>query len=433
MYGGTKSELERLVKDANDYKESIGEVGDLSSENFADVIDAINAVQRKMGITGATAEEAMGTIEGSVNMAKSAWEDWVTGLGRDDADMGALTDNLIESIGAVANNLGPVVSRIAGSLMQNLPSALSEAATAIAPALAEVFAGLFNTVTSSLGLDIQIEPQQLMDMFNGIKEALAPLAETVLPAIQSFIEAVWPSISEFAETILPPLVDFLSQLAATLLEMAETILPPIIEFLTPIVEKFTELATWLLEQLQTAFEDLQPAIEGIQGFLEGVAGAAQRVIEFFQGIIDKVGEVASAIANSPVGQFVGGAVDFVGGILGFARGGFTSGPYIAGEDPRYPNEAVISFNPAYRAQNLRYWQMAGHMLGATSATMASTTAAGSGGGTVIDLSGITYAPKVEVRGNASREDIVAALRQDREEFADFLEEVVAGRMEAAYA
>lgn len=446
-YGGTKTELQRLVKDANDYKESIGEVGDLSSDNFADVIQAINAVQRKMGITGTTALEAATTIEGSVNTMRASWDNWLTGLGRDDADMGELTEQLIESVGNVAKNVGPVVQRIARSLAGALPGALSSAVQAVAPAVSEVIAGLLNTAFSTLGIDMQVDPQQILDMFTGLIETVRPLAESVLPpivdfltqlansvfpAIQSFVEAIWPPLSTLIETIMPPLAEFLSQLLGTLMTFAQTVLPPILEFLTPIVEKVMQLATWLLQQLQSAFENLAPVLEGIQGFFEGVAGVVQDVVTWVGDLIGKLGEVGDAIANSPIGQFVGGAAGFVGGLLGFARGGFTSGPYVAGEDPRYPNEAVISFNPAYRAQNLRYWQMAGHLLGATSASMAPATAAASGGGTVIDLSGMTYSPRVEVRGNASKDDIVAALRQDREEFADFLGEVMAGRAEVAY-
>ena len=46
---------------------------------------------------------------------------------------------------------------------------------------------------------------------------------------------------------------------------------------------------------------------------------------------------------------------------------------------------------------------------------------------------MTYSPRVEVRGNASEDDIVAALRKSQAEFGDFLSEVLAGRAEVAYA
>ena len=149
---------------------------------------------------------------------------------------------------------------------------------------------------------------------------------------------------------------------------------------------------------------------------------------FLGDLVSLAGQAAGAIAD-----LAGGAIGAIGGFLGFAHGGFTTGPYIAGEDPRYPNEAVISFNPAYRAQNIRYWQMAGHMLGASPAVAAATTAGGGGGGAVYDFSGMIFAPKVEVRGNASKDDIIAAIRACEAEFVDTVKDMLARDAEDAYA
>lgn len=71
----------------------------------------------------------------------------------------------------------------------------------------------------------------------------------------------------------------------------------------------------------------------------------------------KAAAAALAAAGTPNGS--GGAKVNPG----FATGGFTSGPSVAGEDPRYPTEAVISFNPAYRDENIGYLMKAAEMLG----------------------------------------------------------------------
>ena len=78
-YGGTKTEMERLIADANKVKEANGEMADLSIDSFADVTEAIHIIQEEMGITGTTAKEAASTIEGSVNSAKAAWDNFLTG------------------------------------------------------------------------------------------------------------------------------------------------------------------------------------------------------------------------------------------------------------------------------------------------------------------------------------------------------------------
>lgn len=459
MYGGTKSELERLVADA---EKLTGQA--LDPSKFSDVITAIHAVQENLGITGTTALEASTTIEGSVNSAKAAWENWLVGLGRSDADMGALTDQLVESIGNVAKNVGPVVVRIGSSIVSALPGALSGAAAALAPVLSEALAGAWNVAVQALGaVGIplpSVDASQVMAAAQQVVSTIKPMLDVVGPAISrvvneaipplvSAVSAILPALVSIASVVLPPILNVISALLPIVIQVANVVggalvvaaqaLAPIlgivltaISAILPVVEAITgplsAIVNALLPPLSSLLMSLSGPISTVTGLFSGFVGVIQSIVGWLGSLISKVGEAAAAIANSPVGQFVGGAMSF----LGFATGGFTSGPGIVGEDPRYPTEAVISFNPAYRAQNVRYWQMAGHMLGALSPASTAASAA-AGGGTVIDLSGMTYSPRVEVRGNASRDDIMSALRQSQAEFADFLQEVLAGEAEVSYA
>jgi phage-related protein len=82
-YGGTQTEMQRLIKDAAALDNSI----DANSMSFANIVKAINVVQTEMGITGTTAKEAGRTIEGSVNAMKAAWTNRVTGIADKNADL----------------------------------------------------------------------------------------------------------------------------------------------------------------------------------------------------------------------------------------------------------------------------------------------------------------------------------------------------------
>lgn len=513
-YGGTKSELERLVKDANEYKESIGEVGDLSADNFGDVIQAINAVQRKMGITGTTAKEAATTIEGSVNTMKASWSNWLTGLGRDDADMGALTDQLLASLDAVAKNVGPRIAQIGSQMLQYLPQALSGAAEVLAPVLSEALAGAWNMATKALGgMGIQlptIDASGIMNTVGQIASVVGPalqsigqavgpalqgalsviqsvlpsivsgfegLVNSIGPSLQMVIGAIGPPLANLATAVLPPLMSALSGILPLLASIASAVLPPIINFLSPIITLVTQIASAVIPMLTsaiqfltpviqfviTAFMTLSPVLSGVGSVLTMVQGGfnavkaaispvmsaiqalqapVQSAMGFLQGLWGVVSSIAGALGNlaskaasaaSAIGNIAGGAIGAVGSFFGFAKGGFTNGPYIAGEDPRYPNEAVISFNPAYRAQNLRYWAMAGHMLGASPERAASVSVGGGGGPTTYDFSGMTFAPRVEVRGNASKADIIAAIKECELEFVDTIRDMLARDEEDSYA
>jgi len=146
------------------------------------------------------------------------------------------------------------------------------------------------------------------------------------------------------------------------------------------------------------------------------------------GVAGATGALGSA-GDAFAGLFGGGGG---GGASGFATGGFTSGPSIAGEDPRYPTEAVISFNPAYRSQNLSYWAEAGRMLGASSEADYEPISSGSGTAVVYDLSGLSFSPQIKVEGDTDEDALIRKLRDLEPEFIDFILEALSRREGGAY-
>lgn len=192
MYGGTKSELERLVADA---EKLTGQA--LDPNKFSDVITAIHAVQENLDITGTTALEAATTIEGSVNMMKAAWSNWLAGLGNENADMGKLTDNLIQSIGTVAENVFPAVQRIGDAIVENLPGVLSGLAEALGPVLNEALVAAWNLAVQALaGLGIQlptIDTATIQAAFDGLSSAIQTLkdnADWLVPSLAAVLGGI---------------------------------------------------------------------------------------------------------------------------------------------------------------------------------------------------------------------------------------------------
>lgn len=111
-YGGTKTEMERLLKDA----EKISGVK-YDINNLSDVYEAIHVIQKEMNITGTTAKEAADTIEGSVNTMKSAWENWLTAIGSgSEKDIQRTTKALTKSISNVGKNALPVIKNVLKSM-----------------------------------------------------------------------------------------------------------------------------------------------------------------------------------------------------------------------------------------------------------------------------------------------------------------------------
>ena len=128
-YGGTKSEMARLVKESG----ILGKAGeDLTAKNldqkvsFDQIIKAIHTVQQRMGITGTTAKEAATTIEGSVNSMKAAWQNLLTSIAKDNGDIKKSVNEFVESTITVSKNLVPRIKTVIEGIKKLINSLITE-------------------------------------------------------------------------------------------------------------------------------------------------------------------------------------------------------------------------------------------------------------------------------------------------------------------
>lgn len=182
-YGGTKEEMQRLLKDAEKLS---GQKFDLSS--YADIVEAIHVVQTEMGITGTTAAEAASTIQGSVGAMKAAWVNFITGLGNENADLEGLISNLVESFQTAAGNIG---SRLV-QILSGLGAAISQAAPMLA---GEISSLVGEVLPPMLGAGAQL----LAALVSGLVSALPELLAAIPGVLQAFWEALEGSMPQLAE------------------------------------------------------------------------------------------------------------------------------------------------------------------------------------------------------------------------------------------
>lgn len=126
-YGGTQSEMIRLINDSGILNQKIS---DLDNVTFDQMIQAIHVVQQNLGITGTSAEEAGDTIEGSVNSAKAAWENFQGGVITSQElveTFGTATHNILKNLGEIVPRLGKtgleVIGQIASKIGESVPTA----------------------------------------------------------------------------------------------------------------------------------------------------------------------------------------------------------------------------------------------------------------------------------------------------------------------
>lgn len=328
-YGGTKEEMERLIADANEYAAANGMAANMSIDSFADIVQAIELIQQKQGVAGTTAKEAAGTIEGSLNSAKAAWENLLVGIADPDQDFGALIDNFVGAAGNVVQNIAPRIATAiegVGKLIQELVPVLVETIPplleSLLPMLLDSAMGLFEQLVSALPQLIQLVVNTLVGAIPQIVESLT----TALPALIDGISAMLPSlISGITSLIgslsksLPKLVSkFIPALINGFTQLITTVLPELPSIIASQVEGITGLFTELIPQLIPALiEGLVLIAESIvqnipaifSAIVDGFVSIGESIIEAFRNI-DWSG-LWEGIKNTSVVQWFIGAWDSV--------------------------------------------------------------------------------------------------------------------------
>ena len=310
------------------------------------------------------------------------------------------------------NDLGSAfesIKRSAEVALLPMASMIANTLTSLAPIISEAFETIGPIITELTATAMPF----VQDFLGGAVEMLRQF----LPQIASLAGSLFPILQQLMTALLPPILDLINAMLPTVMQILN-------EVIVPLVPLFAEMANSLLPPIVELISAILPLLTPILSVLQPIA-------EVLGTIVGWIGKVVGWVADG-----LGWVVDlFTGGASapeGYATGGFTSGPSLAGEDPQYPTEAVISFNPAYRSQNLSYWEKAGRMLGATPESDYQLLSAGSGTSVVYDLSGLSFNPRIEIKGDTDEDALIRKLRDLEPEFIDFILEALARRECGAY-
>lgn len=339
-YGGTKSELQRLLNDAEKFSAAQGEVRDFSIDSYSDIVEAIHIVQDEMGITGTTADEAATTIEGSVNMAKAAWQNWVTELGKDNADMGKLTTQLVKSVTAAASNIVPRIAVIAGAAMaalsEQLPSAVEQIGASLsgyAPTLGESVMSLIGTVAQ---MAMEYAPTALLAIVGAITAFLTEYSPTLLESALTMFLAIVQALTESGPQIMAALMVVLQSLVQLCINNAPAMLDAALGLVGMLLQAIVDYGPQILVQLLLLLASLVVAIgmkvgeffdgggQLIEGLLMGAQAFFDQVSAWFGSIGDMilgaVGDLGNLLVDagkSVIGGFLGGLKGAWDGVAGW--------------------------------------------------------------------------------------------------------------------
>lgn len=334
-YGGTKSELQRLLADAEKFSAAQGKVRDFSVDSYSDIVEAIHIVQDEMGITGTTAEEAATTIEGSVNMAKAAWDNWLAGLGNEDADMEGLTDQLVDSVATAGENIIPRVGQIMTTLGQTVADYAPGVGLYLRNALINVLPEAVQGPMRDAFAGVDKVVGKLESVFNDNLKPAADAADSVFSAISSGVKTFGDAVNDLVlpaiDQLSPAFNDFFGaiQTAQPLLEFIANIigvgLAAAISTAIKLFAAITEVVAFVITGFAQLYEDISGFVTGVvQFFTVDLPNAINALVQWFAQLPGNIAAFLSMVITNVVAWVANMAANavnagsrFISGIAGF--------------------------------------------------------------------------------------------------------------------
>lgn len=264
-YGGTKSEMERLLADAEKLQKSKGVDVSYDISSFADIVDAIHVIQTEMDITGTTAKEASSTIQGSISAAKAAWQNLLTGMSDPTQDFDKLLNDVVESVVTVSDNLAPRIM-------------------AVLPTMAT---GITELTENLLPLIPETVEQMLPSVIDGANSIVSALLNTLSSFADTAIPIVTENADEIIGTLISGIVSAAPNLAGSAAQLCTSIAEAILSNADIITEGASDIVTALADGISDNLDSLVPsAIDAALTVAETILENADKLSEAAASLID---------------------------------------------------------------------------------------------------------------------------------------------------
>lgn len=241
-YGGTKTEMERLVKDAAKLDTSIN----ANSLSFGNIVKAIHAVQKNLDITGTTAKEASSTISGSISSMKAAWSNLVTGIADDNADFEQLINNFVESSSTALTNLIPrveialngvssLIDKLFPIVVNKIPDILDKSL----PQITKSAVGIINTLAIGLSNNSSMIVAAAISTIDTLIKTISSNLEKITKSSFNIIETLANGILQMLPDIIKLGLDLIVALANGLTKFLPKLIPTVVSVVLEIVDTLT--------------------------------------------------------------------------------------------------------------------------------------------------------------------------------------------------
>lgn len=319
-YGGTQEEMKRLLEDAGKLSGQKYELG-----NLKDMAEAIHVVQTEMGITGTTAKEASTTIEGSVNSAKAAWTNLVSGMSQDDADMGKLINEFIESVGVAAGNIlprieqaltgvGTLISTLMPKIMAQLPGFLEKVLPQLLTSGANIVVTLIQGIVSAIPTLLAMIPTILTQVGETLVTAFPQLFNSLIAVgtqLVTFILENFPTLMDsITEGLNSPMLEKIIAMGATFIQnIIQALMQSLPTLLESLITLLTQVIDFILQQIPMIVSlGLQLIVGLVEGLLQAIPTLIQAIPPLITSLVNGLLDCIPSIINAGV-RLIGALVD----------------------------------------------------------------------------------------------------------------------------
>lgn len=329
-YGGTKTEMQRLIKDASELSDSV----DKNSMSFANIVEAIHVMQTEMGISGitmeeynelvasgamtqeeafellgTTAKEASFTISGSISSMKAAWSNLITGLADDNADFGTLMNDFVGSVKTAAGNIAPrigtalngvakLIQEIVPVAMEYIPQIITEFLPTIADATIGIVTSIGTAIFDNIDQILEWGQNMLDTLLEGINSNTGNIASVVTQIVTTFGTFILENLPEIIMAGVNLLLSLVQGIIASIPELATAATQTIIQLASYIIsaenlEKLISLGGDLINALSDGIENVVAELVSVgekvvESIKSGINSAWSGLVSWFNGLWDSL-------------------------------------------------------------------------------------------------------------------------------------------------
>lgn len=317
-YGGTKEEMQRLIKDAAAVSDSV----DAESLSFDNIVQAIHVTQEQMGIMGTTNKEASTTFSGSLGAMKASWDNFLAGLmmnGKDGVDMNTYLQLLVDSTGTfVFNNLIPAVGRFIAAVFEAVPGLLEIGLNSISESISDAFGGIIDAETVKIAIEsiagafAAFAATEAVIALPGLIDAISAaitglslnpvsLAIAAIAGIIIALTQLWNNNEQFREFITSTwnaILSFLSNLWASISSTAVSVWNGISSSISGVVNKISSVISTVFNTIKSVITNVWNGIKNTTASVwNGIKSAIETPLNKAKSIVKSVIDTIKGFFN----------------------------------------------------------------------------------------------------------------------------------------